>query len=97
VISPEHCANISWRDSTNKHLAAAALRFSAAETLDRGCADDIVPEPPGGAHTNHELAAELLRLKLRQHLDEITSTPLAELVASRQTKFRHMGQFYGAG
>jgi acetyl-CoA carboxylase carboxyl transferase subunit alpha len=96
VISPEHCANITWRDSTNRHLAAAALRFSAAETLDRGCADDLVPEPPGGAHTNHDLAAELLRLKLRQHLDEIASTPVAELVASRQAKFRQIGQFYDA-
>ena len=60
VISPEGCAAIMWRDATKKELAAEAMRITATDLSELGCIDDIVPEPEGGAHRDHEAAANLL-------------------------------------
>ena len=60
VISPEGCAAIMWRDATKKELAAEAMRITATDLEELGCIDDIVPEPEGGAHRDHEAAAALL-------------------------------------
>src|SRR5216110_1640787 len=53
VISPEGCASIMWRDATKKELAAQALRITAKDLTELGCVDGIIPEPEGGAHTDH--------------------------------------------
>ncbi len=60
VISPEGCASIVWRDSTKAELAAEALKITASELVDMDLVDGVVPEPEGGAHTDHEQAAQLL-------------------------------------
>src|SRR5213075_1232210 len=60
VIPPEGCAAILWRDAARKVEAAEALRLTAPDLLHFGIVDEIVPEPIGGAHTNHELATSLL-------------------------------------
>src|SRR6202044_2263419 len=60
VITPESCAAIMWRDASNKQLAAEAMRISAPEIAALGCVDEIVQEPPGGAHTDHEAGAGVL-------------------------------------
>jgi len=60
VIPPEGCAAILWRDAGRKVEAAQALKLTAPDLLGFGIIDEIVPEPVGGAHTNHELAATLL-------------------------------------
>src|SRR6266513_5511675 len=57
VISPEGCASIMWRDSSKKDLAAQALRITPTDLNQLGCIADIVPEPEGGAHLDHEAAA----------------------------------------
>src|SRR4029077_6406415 len=57
VIPPEGCAAILWRDAAKKVEAAAALKLTAPDLLKVGVIDEIVKEPKGGAHTNHELAA----------------------------------------
>jgi acetyl-CoA carboxylase carboxyl transferase subunit alpha len=93
VISPESCAAIMWRDATKKELAAQALRITAADLAEFGCIDAIVPEPEGGAHTDHEAAAALLDATLQKHFNELTRMPAPELVASRYNKFRNMAQF----
>ena len=93
VISPESCAAIMWRDATKKELAAQALRITAADLAEFGCIDDIVPEPKGGAHTDHEAAAALLDAALQKHFAELVKMPTQELVASRYNKFRNMAQF----
>src|ERR1700680_3182774 len=93
VISPESCAAIMWRDASKKELAAQALRITAADLAEFGCIDDIVPEPKGGAHTDHEAAAALLDSALQKHLGELTKMSAGELVASRYNKFRNMAQF----
>ncbi|HZR55935.1 MAG TPA: acetyl-CoA carboxylase carboxyltransferase subunit alpha [Terriglobales bacterium] len=94
VISPEGCASIMWRDAGKKELAAEAMGITAEDVLELGCIDGIVPEPPGGAHTDHEAAAALLDASLQKHLNEISKTPAEELVVSRYDKFRKMAQYF---
>src|ERR1700723_3906697 len=96
VISPEGCAAIMWRDATKKELAAQALRITAADLAEFGCIDGIVPEPQGGAHTDHETAAALLDEALQKHFSELTKMSTKELIASRYSKFRNMAQFLRA-
>jgi acetyl-CoA carboxylase carboxyl transferase subunit alpha len=94
VISPEGCAAIMWRDATKKELAAEAMRITATDLQELGCIDDIVPEPEGGAHRDHEAAAALLDVSLQKHFAELKKIPAAELVASRYNKFRTIAQFF---
>jgi acetyl-CoA carboxylase carboxyl transferase subunit alpha len=93
VISPEGCASIMWRDASKKELAAQALRITAKDLTELGCVDDIIPEPEGGAHTDHEAAASQLDEVLTKHLSEVKRVPIKELVASRYKKFRNMAEF----
>jgi acetyl-CoA carboxylase carboxyl transferase subunit alpha len=94
VISPEGCASIMWRDATKKELAAEALKITASDLKELGCIDAIVPEPPGGAHTDHDGTAKLLDDALQNHFAEVKGKPVQELVASRYEKFRKMAQFF---
>src|SRR5947209_7381933 len=94
VISPEGCAAIMWRDASKKELAAEAMRITATDLQELGCVDDIVPEPEGGAHRDHEAAANLLDVSLQKHLAELKKLPPAELIASRYNKFRTIAQFF---
>ena len=94
VISPEGCASIMWRDATKKELAAEALRITAPDLMELGCIDAIVPEPPGGAHTDPDTAAKLVDEALQRHFSELKKMPAKELVASRYDKFRKMAQYF---
>ncbi|MGH3621405.1 MAG: acetyl-CoA carboxylase carboxyl transferase subunit beta, partial [Sciscionella sp.] len=69
VISPEGCAAILWNDSAKAPAAAAALRVGARELLRLGVVDGVVPEPDGGAHTDHLTAAQRFRTAV---VDSIT-------------------------
>jgi acetyl-CoA carboxylase carboxyl transferase subunit alpha len=97
VISPEGCAAIMWRDATKKELAAEAMRITAADLRELGCIDDVVSEPEGGAHRDHEAAANLLDISLQKHLSELKKTPTADLIVSRYNKFRNIAQFFKTG
>jgi acetyl-CoA carboxylase carboxyl transferase subunit alpha len=97
VITPESCAAIMWRDATHKQLAAEAMRISAPEVAALGCVDEIVSEPPEGAHADHEAGAGLLGSVLTKHLAELKAMPVETLVAARQHKFRNIAQFYTEG
>jgi acetyl-CoA carboxylase carboxyl transferase subunit alpha len=94
VISPEGCASIMWRDASKKELAAEALHITAKDMSEMQCIDGVVPEPEGGAHTDHEAAAALLDSNLQQHLSELKQMSLNQLLDSRYKKFRHMTQFF---
>jgi acetyl-CoA carboxylase carboxyl transferase subunit alpha len=94
VISPEGCASIMWRDASKKELAAEALRITAPDLIELGCVDAIIDEPPGGAHTDPDLAAKLLDDALQQHFSEIHKLPAKELVESRYNKFRKRAQYF---
>jgi len=97
VITPESCAAIMWRDAGQKQLAAEAMHISAPEIAALGCVDEIVPEPPGGIHTDFEAGTELLAAVLKKRLAELQAMPVDALVAARQAKFRNMAQFYTEG
>ncbi|MFZ0685852.1 MAG: acetyl-CoA carboxylase carboxyltransferase subunit alpha [Terriglobales bacterium] len=94
VISPEGCASIMWRDATKKGLAAEAMKITANDLNELGCIDGIVPEPAGGAHTDHAEAAKLLDAALVENLGAIRTMPVGELLESRYKKFRNMAQFF---
>jgi acetyl-CoA carboxylase carboxyl transferase subunit alpha len=70
------------------------MKITASDLSELGCIDDVVPEPPGGAHTDHARAAELLDPVLQKHLAELKSLPTRDLVDSRYRKFRTMAQFF---
>lgn len=94
VISPEGCASIMWRDASKKMLAAEAMKITAKDMSELGCVDGIIPEPPGGAHTDHAKAAELLDQALAHHLAELKRLPAKDLLEVRYQKFRKMAQFF---
>jgi acetyl-CoA carboxylase carboxyl transferase subunit alpha len=94
VISPEGCASIMWRDSTKAELAAEALKITAPDLLQLKLVDEIVPEPEGGAHTDHAATAKLLGPALSRALDELSPLSPEALLQQRYDKFRHMGQFF---
>ena len=94
VISPEGCASIMWRDSTKRDIAAQALRITPKDLMQLGCIDEIIPEPPEGAHADHDAAAVLLNRVLQKHFMDLQNMPAKQLVESRYQKFRKMAQFF---
>jgi len=93
VISPEGCAAILWRDAAEAQKAAAAFKPDAAHCLELGVIDGIVPEPPGGAQTDHDEAARLLGESLQEALEELDGVPGDELKRRRRARFRALGVF----
>jgi len=93
VISPEGCAAILWRDATQKERAAEALRLTAPDLQRLGIIDEIVPEPPGAAHTNPDGAAGSLSEALNRHVTELAALAPDERRNLRVDKYRRMGQF----
>jgi acetyl-CoA carboxylase carboxyl transferase subunit alpha len=93
VIPPEGCAAILWRDAGRKVEAAEALRLTAPDLLNLGVVDEIVPEPIGGAHTNHELATSLLDAALERALRGVWAMDSPTRLEVRYQKFRQMGNF----
>jgi acetyl-CoA carboxylase carboxyl transferase subunit alpha len=93
VISPEGCAAILWRDAGEAKKAAAAFKPDAVHCLELGVIDGIVPEPEGGAQTNHDEAARLLGESLREALEELESVAPDDLKRRRRAKFRSLGVY----
>ena len=93
VISPEGCAGILWKDHAFKEQAAEALKMTSGDLVNLGVIDDVISEPLGGAHRNHQLMASLLKKYLRGKLRQLTRRSGADLVESRYQKFRRMGVF----
>lgn len=94
VISPESCAAIIWRDAGKAQLAADALKLTAPSLKHLGIVDDIIPEPPGGAHEDWDAAAALLSARLKEALAELAHLDARALVDQRYEKFRRMGSFF---
>ncbi len=93
VISPEGCAAILWDDREMIQQASEVLRLTAPELLAFKIIDDIVPEPEGGAHLNHDEAARNLGKALEKTLKPLMSMSPAALENQRYEKFRAMGVF----
>ena len=97
VISPEGCASIIWRDSTKAETAAIAMKIMSTDLKDLGIVDEIIPEPDGGAHGDHEAAAKIFGDALERQLLILSNQPTKQLLKARYDKFRHMCQFFDLG
>ena len=93
AISPEDAAGLIFQDETRADEAAESLRLTAADCLDLGIIDMVVPEPPGGAHTNPDAASRQLLRVLMQLLAELQSGSKRRMLSGRYRKFRKMGEY----
>ncbi len=93
VISPEGGAAILWRDAGKSRQAAAAFQPTAANCYRWGIADAVVPEPPGGAHRDHDEAARLLGAYLARALRDLRAMPPTERRRLRRDRYRRIGAF----
>ncbi len=91
VISPEGCAAILWRDAGEARKAAAAFKPDAAHCLELGVVDAVVPEPEGGAHTDPDGAAVMLREGILAALEDVESLDPERRRRERRAKYRVMG------
>ena len=91
VIPPEGCAAILWRDAARKIEAAEALKITAPDLVAVKVVDEIVPEPLGGAHTDHEAAARLLQPALERVLADTARGTVEERLERRYERFRQIG------
>ncbi|UCC43874.1 MAG: acetyl-CoA carboxylase carboxyltransferase subunit alpha [Candidatus Zixiibacteriota bacterium] len=93
VISPEGCAAILWRDAAKASAAAEALKVTSEDLKNLGVVDDVIPEPPGGAHNRPGDAIESIKVVIRQALSELSKVPVEQLLVERLQKYRSMGEF----
>ena len=96
VITVEGCAAILWKDGKSPEMrerAASALRITAPDLYELRVIDEIIPEPLGGAHSNHEMAAKAVQEALLRHVDELRHYKPDKLVRKRREKFLRMGQY----
>jgi acetyl-CoA carboxylase carboxyl transferase subunit alpha len=96
VITVEGCAAILWKDAKNLEIrerAASALRLTAPDLLELKIIDEIIPEPPGGAHANHETTAAAVQDAITRHVEELRKYRPERLVRRRRRKYLRMGQW----
>jgi acetyl-CoA carboxylase carboxyl transferase subunit alpha len=93
VISPEGCASILWRTSDEAPTAALAMRMSAQDQQSLGVVDEVIAEPPGGAHTDPEDTARRLKAVIVRELDRLVTIPLDVLVEQRYRRYRSLGAY----
>jgi len=93
VISPEGCAAILWKHRSHAQEAAEAMKLTARDLRELNLIDEVIPEPLGGAHRNHEETAAAVKAALVRHLRELAAKPLDQLLSERYCKFRQIGAF----
>lgn len=91
VISPEGCASILWKDATKMREAAEALRLTAQDLRELGVADEVIPEPVGGAQRNPSDAIASVGEKVAELLKELGTSDAKTLRTARRKKFLDMG------
>ena len=91
VISPESCASILWSSTSEAEKAASVLKMSALDIKKIGVVEEVVPEPPGGAHRDYDKAAELLANHLESSLKSLLKKSSAELRSNRIEYFHKIG------
>jgi acetyl-CoA carboxylase carboxyl transferase subunit alpha len=94
VISPEAYASIIWNDPSRAADAAQKMKITAQELHALGVVEEVIPEPPGGAHRDPALAARLVGDALKRHLQEILALSPEELFRRRMERFRKTGNEY---
>ena len=91
VISPEGCAAILWRSAEKRAEAARALRLTSADLLELGVADEVVPEPPGGAHADPPTTMSRVGETIARHLNQLDGRDPDRLVRERWAKYEALG------
>lgn len=97
VITPEGCAAILWKDSSQAERAAEGLRLTAQHLLGEGIIDKIIPEPEGGAHNDHDQVARYLDSALSERLAEAVSCSQEDRLTRRYSKLRRFGRWGTSG
>ena len=92
VISPEGCAAILWKDASQKERAAEALKLTATDLLALGVIDEIIPEPPGGAHSDPEAALKAVGDAVEEELKALEGLSPEELRKQRAERFYAIGR-----
>ena len=92
VISPEGCASILWRTADKAEEAAGALKITAQDLLKLNVIDEVIPEPVGGAHRDHEKTMAALGKSLDQALNDLSALSAEKLRSLRREKFLNMGR-----
>ena len=92
VISPEGCASILWRDPGRAEEAATAMKITAQDLKAVGLVDEVIPEPPGGAHVSHDALFKNVDVVLSAQLAELRGLDSEALADGRYRKFRDMGR-----
>jgi len=87
VISPEGCASILWRSVDNNEQAANALKLTAQDLLKLNVIDEIIPEPIGAAHRDHDSIMMSIQNSLRSNLEELYKLKSEELISARKKRF----------
>jgi acetyl-CoA carboxylase carboxyl transferase subunit alpha len=95
VISPEGCAAILWDDPTKVPDAASALKMTAKDLVDLHIADEVIPEPLGGAHRDHNAITDRVAKSLSNQLSQLTDLSLPQLLTQRDQKYRSIGAVNG--
>ena len=93
VISPEGCASILWRTSDEAPAAALAMKMSVIDQQALGVVDEVISEPPEGAHTDHEETGRRLKAVLVRELERLEAIPLDVLVDMRYRRYRSLGAY----
>lgn len=93
IISPRGFAEILWRDASREQEAANVMRITAEDLVRFGVAESVIAEPEGGAHLDHDLAAEAIREYILKTIPKYVQNPIAKLLENRYDKFRKIGQF----
>jgi acetyl-CoA carboxylase carboxyl transferase subunit alpha len=95
VISPEGCAAILWKHRKHAPEAAEAMKLVAPDLMKLGLIDDVIPEPNGGAHRDHQATADAFRDKVLATIEELSKLPVQSLLDERYAKFRSFGEWQG--
>jgi acetyl-CoA carboxylase carboxyl transferase subunit alpha len=93
VISPEGCASILWRTTDEAPTAALAMKMSVIDQQVLGVVDEIIDEPPEGAHADHEETGRRVKAAVTRELDRLTAIPLDVLVEERYRRYRSFGAY----
>ena len=93
VISPEGCASILWKSKDKAEDAAAAMRITAADLIEFGLIDEVLPEPLGAAHRDPQQTADVIRNAILRTLEELDQLPVEQLVEHRARRIAGFGQF----
>ena len=93
VISPEGCASILWKDVSKSEEAANALKLTSRDLNELGVIDEVIPEPMGGAHRDHQQIFSDVKKSILENINAVAALDPNERVRLRNEKYSRMGSF----